>query len=124
MDNLEQVEFQVQNFGFLDVQYVSVVLTKIKKKKEQYIAAILIHIECDEESTCTQKAVHIECDMVGTRDEVVVSALTGLASLFDPEKILDTVLVFDKHGDQLDEFSLNDMAAESQKKSPLVRRGS
>lgn len=118
-------KLKLDNFGFLDAKFVSILLTKIKKKKEQYVACILIHLECDEQERTT-KAVHLECDMVDTKDDILLRTLQSLGLIFDSDKILDTVLVFDKKGDQIEELSLEQVMKKHLQgaTTPLVKRGS
>lgn len=126
MENIEfETKLELENFGFLDIQYVSIMLTKIKKKKEQYVACVLLHLECDDQERTT-KALHLEGDMVDTKEDLLVLTLQSLGMFFSSEKILDTVLVFDKKGEQIDEISLETLMKQKfqSSKPPLVKRGS
>lgn len=120
---IPKAKIKIDNFGFLDPQYVSIILTRVKKKKEQYIATLLLHLETGDNETTT-KAVHIELDNLGERDEVLKSALQMVVLGFNQEKILDTVLVFDKHGEQLDQFLLSKYIPADNNKVSLIKRAS
>lgn len=105
--------FEVQNFGFFDVQFVGITLYKLE---EGYGAALLFHNEVDEESQNTTRAIHHELPITGTKDEVLRACILGIVTLYSQDILLDNVMVFNEDGKKVDEFSLSSYNFDKTKK--------
>lgn len=104
---------EVENFGFLPVEFVGVTLYKLK---EGYGAALLFHAQVDEKTEQTIQAIHHELPIQGTKDEVLRACVLGIVTLYSQDVLLDNVMTFDEDGKKIDEFSLSSYNFEAPKK--------
>ena len=113
-------KFKVENFGFLDIEYVGI---NLLEEEDGWHVAYLFHHECNDDGD-TLKAIYHELSMIGDKNDVLQSAVACVAALYGEEKVLDAVMVFNSDGEIIDEFLLSEYAKKLQKKQKqLVKKG-
>lgn len=113
-------KFKVENFGFLDIEYVGI---NLLEEEDGWHVAYLFHHECNDDGD-TLKAIYHELSMIGDKNDVLQSAVACAAALYGEEKVLDAVMVFNSDGEIIDEFLLSEYAKKLQKKQKqLVKKG-
>ena len=117
-DNLGVIE--IDNFGFFDVEFVSIILTKFKKS--EYSATLLFHTNTKNPEEV--KAIHHELPIIADKATVVQTVVSGVVLLYNREAMLDLVVVFDKEGELVEQFSLTEfLEKQSGKKRNLINHG-
>ena len=119
-DSLGVIE--IDNFGFFDVEFVSIILTKFKKS--EYSATLLFHTNTENPEDV--KAIHHELPIMSDKMTVIQTCVSGVILLYGREMLLDQVNVFDKNGEEVEIFSLSEfLEKQSGKKSSgkLINHG-
>lgn len=117
-DSLGVIE--IDNFGFFDVEFVSIILTKFKKS--EYSATLLFHTNTKNPEDV--KAIHHELPIMSDKITVIQTVVSGIVLLYNREALLDLVVVFDKEGELLESFSLTEfLEKQSGKKRNLINHG-
>lgn len=114
-------EIILQNFGFVEYDYIGVVLVK-DSVSNLYSSLLIFHMKCDKKGR-TKEALHHELQIEpGNKADVLKKALMGAGILYGSDRVLDKVLEYSNTGDLIGDFNISDLSIS--KKSTKIYRSS
>ena len=112
-----KVTLSFPNFGFIDFEYISIVL--IKQDEKNYTPILMFHLKIEDDAST--ECFHLELDYGGSKQTALDQTIQGVVTLFGTDRLLSLVSVYDTEGDDVEQFDLNSMPEEKRKVS--VRHG-